>query len=190
MKIISSVKWDTIKYLQDPKKTKLPDGYTLSIMSTNRGEFKMSLWNGNKPAGTLIVEFVHSGPNHDKVFAVYEGGTYKNYRGKSIGTLIRALLTKAALNSNVNEVHHEGVNIENLAAKSLALRQGISINNAKKLATPISTRIVRKLGYEPTSNHTSRMTVNMNRAKLNNAIKQITAAINIQRAYRRHSARG
>lgn len=177
-----------MRYLQDPRKTKLPHGYTLAVKSTNRGQFTMSLWNGNKPAGTLDVEFASYGPNRDKILAVYEGGIYPNYRGKSIGTLIRALLTKAALNSRVNEIQHNGENMEYIAAKSLALSQGISLNNAKQLAIPLSTRIVRKLGYEPTGRYSSRITTNMNRAKINNAIKQITAAINIQRAYRRYKA--
>ena len=187
MKSVSTVKWNTISRLRG---TKLPDGYKIEVMSSAPNLLEMFLWNGNKRAGNLGMEFALYGPNRDKILAIFEGGTQPNYRGKSLGTLLRALLTKAALNSGVNEIHHNGININSISARSIAARQGIPLNNAKKVATPLSTRIVRKLGYEPTTGNASRMSKNMNRTKLNNAIKKITAAINIQRAYRRYRVRG
>ena len=140
MKSVSTVKWNTIRHLRG---TKLPDGYKIEVMSSAPNLLEMFLWNGNKRAGNLGMEF-----------ALY------------------------------------GININSISARSIAARQGIPLNNAKKVATPLSTRIVRKLGYEPTTGNASRMSKNMNRTKLNNAIKKITAAINIQRAYRRYRVRG
>ena len=118
----------------------------------------------------------------DKVMVTLDGGTYPNHRRKGVGTLLRALITKAALNSGVNNIHHTGLNVNNLAAKKLATNEGISLNNAKARNTmPLSTKIVRKLGYAPRNEanggHQSYMTPYMNRSKLNNSIKQVTSAL-------------
>jgi len=160
---------------------KLPVGYSLLAKTTNKRELTTRLRYGNKSLAYMVLEFVPYGK--DKVMISLNGGTYPNHRGKRIGTLLRALITKAALNSGVNDIHHMGINVENLAAKKLAANEGISLNNAKaRNPIPLSTKIVRKLGYAPRNeaygNHQSHMTPYMNRTKLNNAIKQITSALN------------
>jgi len=189
----TSVKWNTMGYLGDPTRTRLPRNYKIGVQSVNRTTLVTALWNGNKAAATIEVSFAPYGQNLGQTMAEFHGATSKNHRGKGIGALFRALVTKAVLNSGVNFVSHNGVNVGNLAAKALANRYGISLQEARhhKNLIPLSTRIVRKIGYTPIkskngSNSTSSvMKSTNNRTKLNNAIKRISAAINIQRAYRR-----
>jgi len=132
--------------------------------------------------------------NSNRIVAEFEGQTHPNYRGKNLGTLIRGIVTKALLKSGVNYITHPlGTNTNNVIAKTISKKKGISISEARnnKNFVPISTRIVRKLGYTKNnrSNTTNIITPTMNLTKLNKIVRNITAAINIQRAYRRRPAR-
>jgi GNAT superfamily N-acetyltransferase len=116
-------------------------------------------------------------PNYNRkiITAEFSGNINKNYRGKGVGTWYRALLTKALLNSGADRINHVGANMENLVAKELAKKEGISLANAQKRINliPISTRIVRKLGYTPVRNTVSSVMKNTNsRNKLNNILKR------------------
>lgn len=184
MKNISSVKRKTIRYLQDPIKTRVPRNYRLNVSSNNQNTLHASLWNGKKRAANVKIRL----EQNENLMANFEGQTEPNYRGRSLATLLRGLVTKALLRSGVNRIIHYGMNVNNIAAKALAKKKGISVENAKlnKNFIPLSTRIVRKLGYAP-NNNISYMTPNMNMTKLNALVKQITSAITIQRAYRKHS---
>ena len=173
------VKTYMYNYLHDPRKMNLPEGYSIRANSTNKRELTVKLWRGDNPLAYVVLEFV---PYGKKVMVTLDGGTYPPHRQKGIGTLIRALVTKAALNSGVNNIHHMGLNVENLSAKKLAANEGISLNNAKaRNPVPLSTKIVRKLGYAPRNeefgNYQSYMTPYMSRVKLNNAIKRIKSEL-------------
>jgi hypothetical protein len=65
-------------------------------------------------------------------------------------------------------------NVDHLAAKELAKKEGISLSNAlKRNLIPISTRIVRKLGYTPVRNTSSSVMKSTNsRNKLNKVLKR------------------
>ena len=177
-----TVKWNTINYLKDPTRTKLPRNFGMGIASKNRNSISTSLWKGDKLVGHMNIDIAPSGINH--VVAAFEGYTNKNYRGKGIGTWYRALITKALLNSGVHRIAHNGSNIEHLAAKELAKKEGISLLNALKRNNllPLSTRIVRKLGYTPLKNKNGRNTASSvmkstnNRKKLNNVIRRLGEA--------------
>lgn len=181
MSHLAIVKKSMHNYLHDPKKMNLPEGYLIRANSTNKKVLTVKLWRGDNPLAYVVLEFVPFGEK--KVMMTLDGGTYPAHRQKGIGTLIRALVTKAALNSGVNNIHHLGLNVENLSAKKLAANEGISLNNAKaRNPVPLSTKIVRKLGYAPRNeefgNHQSYMTPSMSRVKLNNAIKRIKSELN------------
>ena len=65
--------------------------------------------------------------------------------------------------------------MEHLAAKEFAKKEGISLANALKRNNliPLSTRIVRKLGYTPVRNTSSSvMKKTNNREKLNKVLKR------------------
>ena len=181
-----NTKWNTIRYLQDPQKTKVPRNYKLVARSTNGNTLHASLWNGNKQAANINIRLEQ---NINTIMANFEGQTNPNYRGRNLATLLRGLVTKALLMSGVNRITHYGINVNNIAAKALAKKKGISIEKAKvnKNFAPLSTRIVRKLGYAP-NNNVYYMTPTMNMTKLNNIVKKIAAAISIQRAYRKRLA--
>ena len=177
-----TVKWNTINYLKDPTRTKLPRNFGLGIASKNRNSISTSLWKGNKVVGHMNIDIAPSGLNH--VNAAFEGYTNPNYRGKGIGTWYRALITKALLNSGVHRITHDGSNIEQLAAKKLAQKEGISLLNTLKRNNliPLSTRIVRKLGYTPVKNKNGRntassvMKITNNITKLNNILRSLGEA--------------
>ena len=185
MKNEISVVHNTIGYL---KHTKIPRNYRLNITSYGDA-FHVNLRNKNKIAANMEVYVMRN--NNNRIAAEYEGATHPNYRGRGLGTLIRAVLTKALLESGVNYIQHPfGMNINNIVAKSIATKKGISINEARKTKNfiPLSTQIVRKLGYKPDGTG-NKATPNMNFTKINKIIRNVPAAINIQRAYRRHLAR-
>jgi GNAT superfamily N-acetyltransferase len=145
----------------------------MGIATRNRNSIATSLWKGEKLVAHMNIDIAPHGLNH--VVAEFGGYTNKNYRGKGIGTWYRALITKALLNSGVNKITHGGANMENLVAKELAKKEGISLLNAQKRINliPLSTRIVRKLGYTPVRNTVSSvMKSTNNRKKLNNILKR------------------
>ena len=181
MKRINAVRQTLRNHLRDPLRMKLPVGYSIRARSPNKNGITTMLMYGDKSLAYMNLDFSPYGK--DKVMMTFEGGTYPNIRRQGMGTLLRALITKAALNSGVNNIHHMGINIELLAAKKLAMNESISLNNAKaRNPMPLSTKIVRKLGYAPRKEHNgiyqSYMTPYMNRAKLNNSIKYLTSALN------------
>jgi len=177
-----TVKWNTIKYLSDPVRTKLPRNFQMGVASRNANSISTALWKGGKVVGHMNIDILPSYNNNNNsiVVAAFSGTTNKNYRGKGIGTWYRALLTKALFNSGVNSISHVGLNMENLAAKELAEKKGISLSNALKRNNliPLSTRIVRKLGYTPLKNKNGRNTVKSvmkstnSRNKLNKVLKR------------------
>ncbi len=171
-----TVKWNTIKYLSDPVRTKLPRNFQMGVASRNKNSISTSLWKEGKVVGHMNIDISPSYNNNNNyiVVAAFSGTTNKNYRGKGIGTWYRALITKALFNSGVHSISHVGLNMENLAAKELAEKKGISLSNALKRNNliPLSTRIVRKLGYTPVSTSSSVMKSTNNRKKLNNILKR------------------
>ena len=175
-------KWNTMSYLRDPTRTKLPRNFEIGLKNMNSSTLATALWNGDKFAASIEISFSPYGLKHEKTIATFNGGTSKNYRQKGIGTWYRALLTKAVLNSGVNMIIHNGNNKENLAAKSLANKLGISLQMARqhKNFMPVSTRIMRKIGYTPSkrnngsnSKNSSVMKSTNNRTKLNNVLRKI-----------------
>jgi GNAT superfamily N-acetyltransferase len=170
------VKWDTLQYL---KQTRLRRNFQMGITSKNKNSISTSLWKGEKPVGHMNIYIT---PNYNRkiIVAEFAGNINKNYRGKGIGTWYRALLTKALFNSGVDRINHVGANMENLVAKELAKKEGISLLNAQKLINliPLSTRIVRKLGYTPLKNKNGRNTGSSvmkstnNKKKLNNVLRR------------------
>lgn len=181
MKNEITVARNTVGYLRDPQRTRIPRNYMLNVTPFNN-TFHVRLRNKDKIAATMQVYITRNDKN--RIIAEFEGQTRPAYRGKSLGTLIRGIVTKALLSSGVNFISHHGMNTNNIMAQSIAKRKGISISEARvnKNFVPISTRIVRKLGYA--KNNT--ITPAMNLTKLNKLVRNITAAINIQRAYRKH----
>jgi GNAT superfamily N-acetyltransferase len=154
----------------------------MGIATRNRNSIATSLWKGEKLVAHMNIDIAPHGLNH--VVAEFGGYTNKNYRGKGIGTWYRALITKALLNSGVNKITHGGANMENLVAKELAKKEGISLLNAQKRINliPLSTRIVRKLGYTPLKNKNGRntassvMKITNNMTNLNNILKRLGEA--------------
>lgn len=178
------VKWNTMRHLRNPTRTKLPRNFAIGIKNINSSRLATALWDGNKFAAAIEISFAPYGLKREHTIAEFNGGTSKNYRQKGIGTWYRALLTKAVLNSGVNMIVHSGVNKENLAAKALAKREGISLQMARnhKNFMPLSTRIMRKLGYTPSKRNNgsnsstgSVMLSTNNRTKLNNVIRKINS---------------
>jgi hypothetical protein len=148
----------------------------MGVASRNKNSISTSLWKEGKVVGHMNIDISPSYNNNNNyiVVAAFSGTTNKNYRGKGIGTWYRALITKALFNSGVHSISHVGLNMENLAAKELAEKKGISLSNALKRNNliPLSTRIVRKLGYTPVSTSSSVMKSTNNRKKLNNILKR------------------
>jgi len=191
MKNEITVTRNTVGYLRDPQRTRIPRNYKLNVRSFSN-TFHVNLKNNNKIAANMNVYVSQN--NSNRIVAEFEGQTHPNYRGKNLGTLIRGIVTKALLKSGVNYITHPlGTNTNNVIAKTISKKKGISISEARnnKNFVPISTRIVRKLGYTKNnrSNTTNIITPTMNLTKLNKIVRNITAAINIQRAYRRRPAR-
>jgi len=145
----------------------------MGVASRNKNSISTALWKGGKVVGHMNIDISPS-YNNNIIVASFSGTTNKNYRGKGIGTWYRALITKALLNSGVHLISHNGLNVDHLAAKELAKKEGISLANAlKRNLIPISTRIVRKLGYTPVRNTSSSvMKITNNRKKLNNILKR------------------
>jgi GNAT superfamily N-acetyltransferase len=149
----------------------------MGIASRNKNSISTALWKEGKVVGHMNIDISpsYNNNNNNIIVASFSGTTNKNYRGKGIGTWYRALITKALLNSGVHLISHNGANMEHLAAKELAKKEGISLANAIKRNNliPISTRIVRKLGYTPVRNTVSSvMKSTNNRKKLNNILKR------------------
>ena len=172
-----TVKWNTIKYLSDPTRTKLPRNFQMGVASRNANSISTALWKGGKVVGHMNIDISpsYNNNNNNIIVASFSGTTNKNYRGKGIGTWYRALITKALLNSGVHLISHTGLNMEHLAAKELAKKEGISLANALKRTNliPLSTRIVRKLGYTPVRNTSSSVMKNTNSMKnLNKVLKR------------------
>jgi hypothetical protein len=149
----------------------------MGVASRNANSISTSLWKEGKVVGHMNIDISpsYNNNNNNIIVASFSGTTNKNYRGKGIGTWYRALITKALLNSGVHLISHNGLNVEHLAAKELSKKEGISLSNALKRNNliPISTRIVRKLGYTPVRNTVSSVMKNTNsRNKLNNILKR------------------
>lgn len=139
--------------------------------------------NNNRRIANLLITFL---PDSTVYLAV--GGTSRNFRksGKKYGTFIRALATRAAIHGNANKVTHHGVNEDHLVLKQYAKNRGLSYLNAltlfmrqdpnflKNLPPPISTQIVRKLGFRQNTGHpySSVFYKNMNTQKLNEILNQ------------------
>lgn len=152
---------------------------------SNENAAKISMWgfkNGNlQPTANIVIKFL---PNSTVYLA--RGGTERKFRGsnKKYGTVIRALATRAAIHGNANKVTHYGVNEENLILQAHAKKRGVSYLNAinlmfkrnanfiKNLPPPISTQIVRKLGFreDPNHPHKSVFYKNMNKSKINKVL--------------------
>lgn len=140
--------------------------------------------NGNlQNAAHLTIMFE---PNSTVYLA--SGETERNFRKshKKYGTVIRALATRAAILGNANKVTHHGMNEERLVLKQHAKKLGLTEANAisrmlrrdpnflKNLPPPISTQIVRKLGFrnDPTNKNKSVFYRNMNTKKLNEVLNE------------------
>jgi GNAT superfamily N-acetyltransferase len=147
----------------------------MGVASRNANSISTALWKEGKVVGHMNIDILPSYNNNNNIIvASFSGTTNKNYRGKGIGTWYRALITKALLNSGVHLISHTGLNVEHLAAKELAKKLGISLSNAlKRNLIPLSTRIVRKLGYTPVRNTVKSVMKSTNsRNKLNNILKR------------------
>jgi hypothetical protein len=116
--------------------------------------------NGQNAGSAMFVVLRRNG---DVYFS--EGHTNKDFRGRGVGTALRALMTKAALKSGYKKVIHGGVNKEN--------RSKFRPGGNKNIAT--STWIVTKrLGFTPTPgmNSQSVFTKNDNQSKINNVLRK------------------
>jgi hypothetical protein len=167
---------DAIAYLR--KLEPLNKNYKMTVNKTERG-FLIKLMKGNALASRLHV-YVDRLKNGDITAYLAEGKTEENFRGRQLGTIIRALGTKAAFVAGASQVNHVGANLESLALKSYAKKHGISLNEAAERVktntsfTPISTKIVRnKLGFLYHQNQNeSTMTKNHPKTKLNAIVSQ------------------
>jgi hypothetical protein len=171
-----------IKYIRefDPKHVRVKNYSNKNVARISIGGYT----NGNlRHAANLQIQFK---PNSTVYLA--KGNTERNFRGsnKKYGTVIRALATRAAIHGNANKVTHQGSNEEHLVLKEHAKRLGLSYVNAinrlmrrdpnflKNLPPPISTKIVRKLGFREAANHpySSVFYKNMNTQALNKILNQ------------------
>ena len=147
--------------------------------NTERNLLRLNLkTNTNKPIGYIVVAF-----NAKTGTAMLDyGRTFPNFRksNRKYGTFLRALATKLALKEpNTNTVLHEGVNREELVAKTFGLnaetlrtiaigtnarreklvkKLGLdknTVNRIRRNYVPISTKIVRKLGFKTLTNQTA-----------------------------------
>jgi hypothetical protein len=119
------------------------------------------LINGKNAGNAVAVVPARNGPVH---FGV--GETNKDFRGRGVGTILRALLTKAVLKSGYNRIRHTGVNREK--------RSTTRPNGNRDIAT--STWILRtRLGfrelYSGSSHHYSEFTKTNNQSKINSILR-------------------
>jgi ribosomal protein S18 acetylase RimI-like enzyme len=130
--------------------------------------------NANQNARKFTAKYIINGKNagNATIIALNQngtvqfatGGTHPDFRGRGIATVLRALLTKAALRSGYNEIIHLGVNKEHRSK----FRPGGNKN------TPTSTWIVTKqLGFtNPDGNGASFFRKNNNQTKINNVLRR------------------
>jgi len=117
--------------------------------------------NGRNAGNAVAVVPLRNGPVH-----FGEGATHKDFRGRGVGTLLRAILTKAVLKAGYNRIQHQGENRE----KRSITRPG----GNKGVAT--STWILRtRLGFkkvpDENANYNSEFTKNNNQGKINSILR-------------------
>lgn len=128
-------------------------------LNQNTKKFKLTYLINDKNAGNATIKVLVK--NGDVYFA--GGRTNKDFRGRGVGTALRALLTKAALKAGYKKIMHTGVNMEH--------RSKFRPVGNKNIAT--STWIVTKeLGFTPTPEGYSVFTKNHNQSKINNVLRR------------------
>jgi GNAT superfamily N-acetyltransferase len=138
-----------------------------NILNQNVKVFKLRyLINGKNAGNAVAVVPVRNGPVH-----FGEGATHKDFRGRGVGTLLRALLTKAVLKSGYNRILHQGKNKEK--------RSTTRPNGNRGIAT--STWILRRrLGFKKVPDDlylygntyfNSAFTKNNNQSKINSILR-------------------
>jgi hypothetical protein len=171
--------------VQRPPRVNVPmnlpkiDKLVLYLKNTDPSRIKVNFsnkFNGNynQNTRTITTKYIINGKNAGSTTLVapnrngdvYFGGgqTNKEFRGRGIGTVLRALVTKAALKSGYKKVIHMGVNKED--------RSKFRPGGNKNIAT--STWIVTKqLGFTRVPNTTeSVFSKNNNQGKINNVLRK------------------
>ena len=140
-------------------------------LNQNVKVFKLRyLINGKNAGNAVAVVPVRNGPVH-----FGEGATHKDFRGRGVGTLLRALLTKAVLKSGYNKIQHQGKNREKRSTTRPSGNRGVAT----------STWILRtRLGFKKIpdelvghTNYNSEFTKNNNQSKINTILRN--AGLNI-----------
>jgi len=124
----------------------------------SRRRLQVSMYVNGEKAGYAGVEIDPYG------YAEFNmGKTYNKFEKRDIGRILRALLTKAVINTGkYNRIIHEGANIS----------RKLKANNTNK--RPISTRIMQnKLGYAPNKNKPNKVSIftkNNNKSRINKTL--------------------
>lgn len=132
-------------------------GYNANLNQNTKSFTAKYVVNGKNAGNATITVLAGNG---DVYFA--GGQTNKDFRGRGIGSALRAVLTKAALKAGYNKVVHSGVNKEH--------RSKFRPGGDKNTAT--STWIVTKqLGFTP-SDEGSVFRKNNDQSKINNVLRK------------------
>jgi hypothetical protein len=120
--------------------------------------------NGRNAGNAVAVVPMRNGPVH-----FGEGATHTGFRGRGVGTLLRAILTKAVLKAGYNRIQHQGKNREKRSSTRPSGNSGVAT----------STWILRtRLGFQKVpdellghTNYNSEFTKNNNRSKINSILR-------------------
>jgi hypothetical protein len=150
------------------------------LRNINPNKIKLNVSNtSSKSAKKIKLTYLINGRNAGNATAIVpmkiglgrhvefgEGATHKDFRGRGVGTLLRALLTKAVLKSGYNRIQHQGVNMENRAKTRPSGNRGIPTS-----AWILRTRLGFKKIFDNHRYHISEFTKNNNQSKINSILR-------------------